>query len=218
MPASATSDSTSSLSTRTFVSSRIPFFFKNISHQRYLRFYNIYLLLARGRRIQNSLLSSTIDTRLTDTISPAFFILLLPFSILIPFLRPLTMARSQPDGPMWGPLTLVKFSYVTYPSNSICSTWNHLTSNNLKLVIQTLRVVDDHGTYDQRLMMRVSKGPEILVILYPRPARSLANSVFSRYRRILIVYLGFVNVMRQWLKGHRTVRVLLCGILRARES
>lgn len=99
---------------------------------------------------------------------------------------------------MWGPLTLIKFSYVTYPSNSICSTWNHLTSNNLKLVIQTLRVVDDHGTYDQRLMMRVSKGPEILVTLYPRPAQSFANSVSSRYRRILIVYLGFVNVMRQW--------------------
>ncbi|KAK0121167.1 hypothetical protein ONS96_011347 [Cadophora gregata f. sp. sojae] len=73
------------------------------------------------------------------------------------------MSQSHPEGRIWASLPLIKFSSVTYPSNSICPTWSHLTSNNLRVVIQTSRVVDDNGAYDQRVMLRASKGSELLV-------------------------------------------------------
>ncbi|KAG4439684.1 hypothetical protein IFR05_004821 [Cadophora sp. M221] len=66
---------------------------------------------------------------------------------------------SQSEDPPLAMVPLVKFSHVTFPAARPCPAWIHPDYPDLKLVIQTCRVVDEYGNYSRRAVMKVlSKG------------------------------------------------------------
>ncbi len=69
------------------------------------------------------------------------------------------------EDPIWASLPIAKFSHVVGHSGRRFPTWTHVSTKNLTLVIQAIRVVDKYGSYDRRVVMRISDGTEVLVII-----------------------------------------------------
>lgn len=69
------------------------------------------------------------------------------------------------EDPIWASLPIAKFSHVIGHSGRRFPPWAHVSTKNLNLVIQAIRVVDGYGSYDRRVVMKISAGAETLVIL-----------------------------------------------------
>ncbi|PBP20944.1 hypothetical protein BUE80_DR008250 [Diplocarpon rosae] len=64
--------------------------------------------------------------------------------------------------PIWASLPVVKFSHLTCISGRRCPAWTHVTASDLSFVVQAIRVVDEFGSYDRRIVMKIFRGQEIL--------------------------------------------------------
>ncbi|KAH7346337.1 hypothetical protein BKA65DRAFT_537026 [Rhexocercosporidium sp. MPI-PUGE-AT-0058] len=69
---------------------------------------------------------------------------------------------SQSEDPPWASIPFVKFSHVLFPAIRSCPAWTHGDYPDLRLVIQTFRVVDDHGNFGRRAVMKVFSEAVIL--------------------------------------------------------
>lgn len=72
---------------------------------------------------------------------------------------------SQPNdaASVWISVPIVKYSHVTITLNKRIPPWIHEPANTLTFVIQAVRVVDDEGKYERRVMMKIFRGAEVLV-------------------------------------------------------
>ncbi|KAK2627144.1 hypothetical protein QTJ16_003110 [Diplocarpon rosae] len=64
--------------------------------------------------------------------------------------------------PLWASLPVVKFSHLTCFSGRRCPAWTHVTASDLSFVVQAIQVVDEFGSYDRRIVMKIFRGQEIL--------------------------------------------------------
>lgn len=73
------------------------------------------------------------------------------------------LQQQLPDA-SWISVPFKKFSYNTGRVGSKMNSWTHVgPCNDLNLVIRDARVIDSQGNYNTRVMMKVSKGAEVLV-------------------------------------------------------
>lgn len=61
-------------------------------------------------------------------------------------------------------IPFVKFSHNTSPNGCRNFIWNHIGQrDDLRLVIQNNRVIDEQGNYATRIMLRITAGIDTLV-------------------------------------------------------
>lgn len=76
----------------------------------------------------------------------------------------MSQLSSQIQDPDWVSVPIVKFSHNTSPYGTKSFVWVHVnTRNDLDLVIRNARVVDDYGNYQDRILMKITGGAEVLV-------------------------------------------------------
>jgi hypothetical protein len=81
----------------------------------------------------------------------------------------MSQLSSQAQDPNWVSAPIIKFSHNTSPYGSKTFVWDHINHrNDLDLVIRTARAVDDYGSYQDRILMKITGGAEVLVWKYPR--------------------------------------------------
>lgn len=98
-------------------------------------------------------LTSVLSIRLSATSTPA-----------VDYFLPLsTMSQAMSPDPIWASMPIVKFSHLTSLYGKGYPPWAHVAADNLTLLIQTFRTCSENGGYDQRVMMKVLRGAEILV-------------------------------------------------------
>lgn len=71
---------------------------------------------------------------------------------------------SQFADPNWVSLSIVKFSHNTCPYGSKTYVWSHVANRkDLDFVVRNVSIVDDHGNYQDRILMKISAGVQVLV-------------------------------------------------------
>jgi len=76
----------------------------------------------------------------------------------------MSQLSSQVQDPNWVSVPIAKFSHNTTPYGTKSFVWTHVNNrNDLDLVIRNARVVDDYGNYQERILMKVTGGAEVLV-------------------------------------------------------
>lgn len=77
---------------------------------------------------------------------------------------------SQALDPIDASISIAKFSHNTCPYGTQNFVWTHVANrNDLDFIVRRTRVVDEHGNFNERLVMKISAGAELLVL------RSFAN-------------------------------------------
>jgi hypothetical protein len=80
---------------------------------------------------------------------------------LIPVMSQLS---SQVQDPNWVSVPVAKFSHNNSPYGTKSFIWIHINHrNDLDFVIRNARVVDDYGNFQDRILMKVTGGAEVLV-------------------------------------------------------
>jgi hypothetical protein len=76
----------------------------------------------------------------------------------------MSQLSSQVQDPNWVSVHITKFSHNTSPYGTRSFVWVHVNNrNDLDLVVRNSRVVDDYGNYQDRILMKVTGGAEVLV-------------------------------------------------------
>ncbi len=76
----------------------------------------------------------------------------------------MSQLSSQFQDPNWLSVPIWKFSHNTSPYGTRSFAWVHINNRtDLDLVIRNARVVDDYGNYQDRILMTITGGAEVLV-------------------------------------------------------
>ncbi len=71
---------------------------------------------------------------------------------------------SQARDPNWVSVPIMKFSHNTSLHGTKTFVWDHVNHrNDLDLVIRNARAIDDYGSYQDRILMKITGGAEVLV-------------------------------------------------------
>jgi hypothetical protein len=85
----------------------------------------------------------------------------------------MSQAKSHGEAPTWVVIPIAKFSHNLSPSNVKNFTWSHISHrNDLDLVLQNVRVVDDVGNRRDGIIMKITAGADVMV---SHPPQSLLN-------------------------------------------
>lgn len=77
----------------------------------------------------------------------------------------MSQSLSQAQDPFYASIHLAKFSHNTCPLGTRNFTWTHVGSrNDLELLVRRTRVADDYDTLNERLMMKIVAGADVLVL------------------------------------------------------
>ena len=73
-------------------------------------------------------------------------------------------AMSQGRGSEWVVVPIAKFSHNSCPVGTRNFVWNHVSlREDMDIVFQSSRIADDCGTFQNRVVMKVTAGAELLV-------------------------------------------------------
>ncbi len=76
----------------------------------------------------------------------------------------MSQLSSQAQDPNWVSVPIMKFSHNTSPYGTKTFVWDHVNHrNDLDLVIRNARAVDDYGSYQDRILIKITGGAEVLV-------------------------------------------------------
>lgn len=87
---------------------------------------------------------------------------------------------SQKEDPIYISTSIAKFSHNTCPLGTRSFTWTHTGArNDIDFIVRRTRVVDEHGNFNERLVMKITAGAELLVmaaLCYQRAERRLTDT------------------------------------------
>lgn len=76
----------------------------------------------------------------------------------------MSQTSSQVQDPDWASIPFAKFSHNSSPPGSRSFVWNHVGArNDLDFIVRNVRLLDGHGSYTNRVLMKITAGAEILV-------------------------------------------------------
>lgn len=76
----------------------------------------------------------------------------------------MSQLSSQVQDPNWVSAPIAKFSHNTSPYGTRSFVWVHVNNrNDLDFVIRNARVADDYGNYQDRILMKITGGADVLV-------------------------------------------------------
>lgn len=72
---------------------------------------------------------------------------------------------SQSGDLIYASISIAKFSHNTCPNGTRNFVWSHVANrNDLDLIVRRSRVVDEYGNFNERLVMKIVAGAELLVM------------------------------------------------------
>ncbi|RFU24707.1 hypothetical protein B7463_g11631, partial [Scytalidium lignicola] len=70
---------------------------------------------------------------------------------------------AQSQGSILASIPFAKFSHTSNPPEAVKFTWNHVGRSDLDFIIHSSRIALDDGTYENRRVMKITAGADILV-------------------------------------------------------